>query len=98
MDLGARLRPPRNRRFSTFNHQVCHADDDPQDLHASIRTFLYNMRISAKLQVLRLTDGAGDISALLPKRGADWEGGAGVPGSRRGLGGGVVGRGGNIDT
>ena len=30
---------------------VCHADDDPLALHASIKAFLYEMRISAKLQV-----------------------------------------------
>tara|TARA_B100000795_G_scaffold59643_1_gene39724 strand:- start:796 stop:1116 length:321 start_codon:yes stop_codon:yes gene_type:complete len=29
---------------------VCHADDDPLALHASIKSFLYEMRISAKLQ------------------------------------------------
>ena len=52
---------------------VCHADDDPLALHASIKAFLYEMRISAKLQVVQISEGEG-LDALCPTRGANWDG------------------------
>ena len=52
---------------------VCHAEDDPQDLFGSISTFLYNMRIAAKLKVVQILDGQG-LNDLLPTRGAAWDG------------------------
>ncbi|KAL1510624.1 hypothetical protein AB1Y20_006925 [Prymnesium parvum] len=50
---------------------VCNSQDKPDKLAKKISTFLYNMRINARLKVVQLTD-EGGISALLPSRGADW--------------------------
>ena len=54
---------------------VCHAEDNPQDLRATVSQFLYQMRISAKLQVVQLLEGEG-LDAILPTRGARTWGGA----------------------
>ena len=49
--------------------------DNPQDLRATVSQFLYQMRISAKLQVVQLLEGEG-LDAILPTRGARTWGGA----------------------
>jgi len=57
---------------------VCNSQDEPEKLKATVNAFLYNMRITARLKVVQLTDGEG-LSAILPTRGADWgAGGAGA--------------------
>jgi len=51
---------------------VCNKDDDVEKLTSVVSTFLYNMRISAQLKVLRLTDTENALNNILSTRGADW--------------------------
>jgi len=56
---------------------VCGARDKPDTLFNIVNSFLYNMRISARLKCVQLTDGEG-LSAILPTRGAEWGSGEGA--------------------
>ena len=65
-------------RHRTWRHTtlrvfvVCQHGDDPAELERAIKTFLYDMRIHAALEVVQLEQGL-HLKHILPARGATWK-------------------------
>jgi len=76
MMLAIILHKHRTWRHATIRvFVVCQSGDDPEELRVAITSFLYNMRITATMQVVQLTEA---LSGILPTRGAEWSNSQGL--------------------
>ena len=78
MAPGARLRPPRNRRFSTFNHQA-----------RRLLSTLYATPQGAFAQLVELLARAEDLAHILAWSAEDGAGAGGAGAGAGGAGGGA---------